>query len=231
MPLFSFVLPAYKADYLSDSRYIKVDGKPVFAIYRSENFPNIKRSIDIWREEANKVGMELYLCRFESFATYGKTYLKSGFDAAIDFQPHFLDYTDYFSWHNFFWRIKRSIKYHLFRKKDTPVVLDYQEYYNYIRCSEGNIDYKRYPCLTPQWDNSPRRVDSKFYALINSTPEKFKYWLRSVFTSFVPYSTEENFIFINAWNEWAEGNYLEPDTRWGTQYLEAIREVIEEENK
>ena len=73
--------------YFKDHRYIKVDGKPVFAVYRSSAIPNMSATIKTWREEAAKQGMELYICRFESCLEGGKEYLDAGFDAAIDFQP------------------------------------------------------------------------------------------------------------------------------------------------
>ena len=85
--------------------------------------------------------------------------------------------------------------------------------------------YKLYPGITPAWDNSARR--KKNAAIItNSTPEKYENWLKQVIGSFKPYSADENFIFINAWNEWAEGNHLEPCQRWGRQYLEATARAL-----
>ena len=73
------------------------------------------------------------------------------------------------------------------------------------------------------WDNSSRRVNQKATILTGSTPQLFGQWYKQKTEKFVPYSKEENFIFINAWNEWAEGNHLEPDQKWGKQYLEALK--------
>lgn len=67
-----------------------------------------------------------------------------------------------------------------------------------------------YPGVTPMWDNTSRRKQ-KMFILDKSTPEKYGEWLYSVMNKFVPYSKDENFVFVNAWNEWAEGNHLEPD--------------------
>jgi hypothetical protein len=80
--------------------------------------------------------------------------------------------------------------------------------------------YKRYPCVTPGWDNSVRRPQGA-RVLTGSTPELYERWLRGVVDRFEPYSPEENLVFVNAWNEWAEGNHLEPCQRWGRAYLEA----------
>jgi hypothetical protein len=66
--------------------------------------------------------------------------------------------------------------------------------------------------------------------LKNSTPNLFKHWLQAVVNRFKPYSREENFVFINAWNEWAEGNHLEPCLKWGTQYLDVVKEIFSSED-
>jgi hypothetical protein len=86
--------------------------------------------------------------------------------------------------------------------------------------------YLRYPCVTPAWDNTARRQSG---ALIfqGSTPERYGRWLREILRRFQPPSSEENLVFINAWNEWAEGNHLEPDQCWGRAYLEATRRELQ----
>ncbi len=80
--------------------------------------------------------------------------------------------------------------------------------------------YKRFPCVSPGWDNSARRRNGGARILVNSSPEEYERWVRGVVGSFEPYSAEENLVFVNAWNEWAEGNYLEPSQHWGRAYLE-----------
>ena len=75
------------------------------------------------------------------------------------------------------------------------------------------------------WDNTPRR-DRWAAVLHDSTPDLYARWLSRLLETFEPYSAEENFVFINAWNEWAEGNHLEPDEQWGRAYLEATRNVL-----
>ena len=69
------------------------------------------------------------------------------------------------------------------------------------------------------------------FLLKNSTPEKYGAWLSFVLKNFVPFSKQENFVFINAWNEWAEGNHLEPDVKWGFRYLEETKKAVNEQNK
>ena len=111
-----------------------------------------------------------------------------------------------------------------------PTLVSYPDYVNKM-IERPLPDYKCYPCVTPSWDNSSRRVNKCFTAFVGSTPQYFGIWLRSVLSKFRPYSVDENFVFINAWNEWAEGNHLEPDQKWGRAYLEEVKRAIDEIDK
>jgi lipopolysaccharide biosynthesis protein len=85
--------------------------------------------------------------------------------------------------------------------------------------------YFRFPCVTPSWDNSARRKAGAAI-LEGSTPDEYERWLRAVVKAFRPPEPGHDLVFINAWNEWAEGNHLEPDLRWGRGYLEATQRVL-----
>lgn len=208
----------------SDPRYIRIDNKPVFAIYRSTLFPDIKKTLAIWREEAAKQGMGLYICRFESFAIAGKEYLSDGFDAAIDFQPLGEPLNKYIK-SNLGARIYRFINTRVFKNR-FPKIINYGRYIKFLS-KQPQPDYKQYPCVTPMWDNTSRRKRN-ITMLTGATPELFGKWLRNVLKRFKPYSKEENLIFINAWNEWAEGNHLEPCRKWGHSYLEETKKAIQD---
>ena len=80
------------------------------------------------------------------------------------------------------------------------------------------------------WDNSPRRKQD-YFILTGSTPDLYRELLLAKLKKFRPYSKEENLFFINAWNEWAEGNHLEPDLKWGTKYLDATKEAISDNDE
>lgn len=206
-------------------QYIKVDGKPVFLIYRSTLFPNMKETIRIWREEAALKGLGLYLCRVETTEQYGKKYLQDGFDAAVEFQPSTHQMREFIKNRNPLKKIFYNINRHLFNTCEKRKV-DYSGYVDYS--SKSPIpDYKMFPGVTPMWDNTARRKE-RMFILDKSTPEKYGEWLKSVVDKFVPFSEEENFIFINAWNEWAEGNHLEPDQKWGFRYLEETRKALDD---
>jgi hypothetical protein len=103
--------------------------------------------------------------------------------------------------------------------------LDYNEYVDFTK-RNLDVDYKRYPGITPMWDNTARR-QKDYFLFKNATPKKYQEWFEAEIKSFIPYSKDENFIFINAWNEWGEGNHLEPCKKWGLQYLEATKAALE----
>lgn len=214
--------------YLKDKRYIKIDGKPVIAIYRSTIIPNIERMLEIWRTEAKKKGINLYICRFESFGQTGEEYQKPGFDASIDFQPHFMHRDEFYKQPRYIIREQiNKIFNKVFSYKLLPDIVSYKKYVEYV-ISKPIVKYKCYPCVTPSWDNSARRKGNNFFAFSKNSPYLYGKWLKHIVKSFKPFSKDENLIFINAWNEWAEGNHLEPDIKWKNGFLEETRKAIKE---
>lgn len=83
------LMPAFK-----DTSYIKVDDKAVLAFYKSSNIPNIKATIKRWLNQTEKEGIQLYICRMETFGDYGESFLQDGFDAAINFEPHGINFSE-----------------------------------------------------------------------------------------------------------------------------------------
>lgn len=210
---FKYLLPFFK-----DERYIRVDGKPVFALYKTQLIPDVEAMIATFQEEANKEGMHLYICKFESNGNMGKQFMKSGIDASIDFQPQNRGRID---------RGRNPIHtlYKLFGKERYQTI-DYKLFVDYQIKKNPLVDYKMFPGVCVCWDNSSRRVGQAFWALTNVNTKDFKRWFSYTYHNFAPFSTDENLIFINAWNEWAEGCHLEPDMRYGRGFLQAIKEVI-----
>jgi len=207
-----------------DERYIKIDGRPFFIVYRQANIPHVKDMIDLWNAEAKKNGFEkgLYILSTTS-GMFEKNPTPLGFDASWDFLPYIYSIKT-----NLNFRIIRKIKKTLGLLKDT-VYLYSDVVDNALRNYQGSKQWKEYPCVYPGWDNSPRRkIDARI--LHGSTPELYEKWLTDVCEKFEPFSEEENFIFLNAMNEWAEGNHLEPDLKWGLKYLEATKRVLEAYN-
>lgn len=212
------LIPAFK-----DRRYIKIGGKPVFLVYRTELLPNPVRTVELWRKEIKKVGLNgLYLIRVESF-TKSPNPGQIGFDAAVEFAP---------DWHNMGPILKRGIINSLttkfgitFNRFFNNRIFDYTEMVRLMTQKE-HPPYKRYRCVTPSWDNSARR-DNDATIFINSTPDKYENWLRAVINETkITFKNDERFVFINAWNEWAEGSHLEPDIKWSHAYLKATKNAL-----
>ncbi len=192
-----------------DNRYIRVNGRPLILIYRAHHHPNPVQLAQLWRDEAKRFGIgEIYLCKVESFPEdYGdpKTI---GFDASIEFQPA--------------WKYLGPPSF--IHPHGNHYVYRYDEVIDRM-LRRDKVSYKRYPCVFPCWDNSPRRK-SEAIIINGSTPDLYGKWLEECLKNFEPFSEEENFVFINAWNEWGECNHLEPDQKFGRGYLEATRRAI-----
>lgn len=205
-----------------DNRYIRINNKPVFCIYRPHYFPDIKVTLKLWRETAkSEFNTDLYLCYFEAPVYNAAQFKDCGFDAVIDFQPTCVG--EFGKRKNLLHKLWKK----LFPKIDNPfnIIYSYKKYVEY-KCNQPLPSYKQFPCVSPGWDNSPRRKKS-FMAFKGNTPFLFAKWLDNVITRYPSYSKDENLVFINAWNEWAEGNHLEPDIKWGRKFLEATKKVIE----
>jgi hypothetical protein len=207
----------------SDRRYIRVNGKPFMAIYRPKLFPDIKNTLKAWRNIAQQEGIgELYMGYMQSFEVKEDP-ANMGFDVAIDFQPDFYLPLP----QNRGNLVERAL--HRFKIKESPFlnnrIFEYADYVDKAKKMQSPA-YKLFPSVSPMWDNTARRKEGA-YILNGSTPVLYGNWLKHVIQQFQPFSAEENFIFINAWNEWAEGNHLEPCQKWGRAYLEATKKALD----
>jgi lipopolysaccharide biosynthesis protein len=207
----------------ADPRYIRIEGKPLFLVYRISNMPEPKRTTDIWREEYLKRGFgELFLCKVESSRKDHMDPKKDGFDAAVEFQPDVRFLKNPIR-RGKFWKYltKLGISSNTYQQNS---ILKYESLVEQA-LNNPQPEYERFRCVTPSWDNSPRKKDN-CHILINSSPQLYEKWLTSVLKLSIEDSRKNNLVFINAWNEWGESNHLEPDTRYGLAYLEATRRAI-----
>lgn len=213
----------YLSKAFRDSRYIRVNGKPVMIVYRVANLPDAKKTSSIWREECRRLGLgEIYLCSVETNAEGQTPPEEYGFDASIEFQP---------LWKNageperkgFFWRLLQKLRLSE-RAYSRNNIYDYEELVKKM-LAKKKVSHKEFPGVSPSWDNSARR--EKALIIKNATPGAYERWLEKVLSDFKPFSRDENFVFINAWNEWAEAAHLEPCRKWGRGYLEATRRALE----
>ncbi|MCX6164396.1 MAG: glycoside hydrolase family 99-like domain-containing protein [Ignavibacteriae bacterium] len=218
----------------ADKRYIRINNKPLFLIYRADSIPKLEERIILWRKIIKEKGYDgIYLCSVKSFHNKlsEDEIIKMGFDALVEFYPgnDSLPHMKYLSLPRFllFAIINKliSILGLKGRIKKLPItfVYDYELMVNKI-INKTKSKYQVFPCVIPSWDNTAR---SRWATVIqNKNIDIYKKWLNYTFERIKNNSIEEQIVFINAWNEWAEGCHLEPDVRNGKKYLKATAEVI-----
>jgi lipopolysaccharide biosynthesis protein len=210
---FDWLLQAF-----TDSRYITLDGKPVFLIYKPDDIPEVERVTDFFRERALKAGLPgLYLIGV------------SHRDETWDPRPRGLDACTMQALPRRDGRIPRrylttKLKLALKHQKSELTIWDYEEFLPSLLRS-NRVDFPDYPIALPRWDNTPRS-GMRGVVLQNSTPELFRRHLRQAMARVADNRPEERIVFLKAWNEWAEGNYVEPDQQWGHAYLDVIRQEL-----
>jgi lipopolysaccharide biosynthesis protein len=205
--------------YLLDERYYTVKNKKLLVIYKPQSIPNPKVVTDYWRECCKESGVgELYIigCWTSNMTPYA---VIDGFDAMAEFQPgSIMEYCN-------------SINDNLEFVNENYCGKVYS--YKYVVDNEIykiNFDKKSlYNAVMPMWDNTPRRNNKGGIIFDGASPTLYKKWMKEVFKHNKNRSDlEDDIVFINAWNEWGEGTYMEPDRRYGYAYLQALREAITE---
>ncbi|MDN5939682.1 MAG: glycoside hydrolase family 99-like domain-containing protein [Salinisphaera sp.] len=219
----------------SDARYIRVDGKPLFVVYNACAIPDLHERLRQWRAAARRHGIEdLYLCATLSVRnTLDAAALRAaGFDAVIDFMPrpdargprtpgNWLRYLAPRAWN----KLLRATG----RDRDLPLA-SVTNRFAYPKLMQHSMrrwrqDAELLPCVVPSWDNAARkRVDADVYQ--NNDPVRYGHWLSAAVQAAARRNSEQQLVFINAWNEWAEGCHLEPDIRHGLAFLEQTRAVL-----
>ena len=212
----------YKAHFYTlltafrDERYIKINGKPLFGIFKPNEIPNCKEFIEIWNDLAIKE-------RLDGIIFYGELYGESKEKYGLDFSTY--------SQH-------RAIEH----KDEKPILLrkldrilhgispnlkayPYSDAMKYF-LKKGAAEITEFPSIITGWDTTAR-LGKDAVILYDSTPELFRKHVREVFDAVQHKESETNIVFIKSWNEWAEGNYIEPDRKWETQYLEVLKDELE----
>jgi len=200
---------------LRDRRYITIDGRPVLIIYRPDLFPDIRATLERWRECFHHAGlrnpfMVMMQTRFACEAD-PRDY---GFEAAIEFPPHKMSVTDV------------GHRLQLYDPGSEPAIYDYDHIVEKA-LARPEPPYRLFRGIVPEWDCTPRRTSPAIF--INCAPYRYQRWLEGLCAktgSDAGRSRDEKLIFINAWNEWAEGAYLEPDRKYGYAYLDATARAL-----
>lgn len=206
--------------FVEDSRYIRVDGRPMILIYRESLFDDIDIKLQLWRDYwREKHGEELYICAVDSMdraGGNGRDPEVLGFDAAVEFPAHHIET-----------RSKLTEDEELDpENKFEGLLLDYPDVVEEI-CSRPYPEYKRIPGCFPAWDNTPRRGNTSV-VMRYAHPSAFQHFLEEKAKEALLLSGDERMIFINAWNEWGEGTHLEPDLAYGHTYLSLLEKMVKE---
>lgn len=231
----------YLVEFFRDSRYIRIDDKPVFIIYRPDLIPNIKKMVSFYKNEVIKRGFKglVVMAQHPTYFVEGEN--REIFDYYIEFEPAFINKIDGYRKSDY---IKRKIERILLntfgddfvtavkknitsKKKDKLTKCNYDESWNKILDLEVESE-KQIAGAFVDWDNTSRNINGLMYT--GTTPIKFEKYF-SALCKKVKTDYGEKIIFINAWNEWAEGAYLEPDERYGFRYLEAVKRVLDLEGE
>jgi len=216
---FNFLLPAFK-----DKRYYKVDGRLLFVIYGISELPNFIHFKTVWNELAVKNGLpEFY---FLSNTSTAKDISKPAFketDGTILSLHSNIDNRQDFS---LFGKIKGKLKSKLSELLRHPLSkYSYAEAIKYFLdpvCKQENV----IPVLVPNWDYTPRRGAGGLI-LTNAKPSLFGEHVRQTFEIIKDKPENKQLVFIKSWNEWGEGNYMEPDLTYGKGYIEALRKEVD----
>jgi hypothetical protein len=194
-----------------DPRYIRVSGRPLLMIYRVQSLPDPQRTFGMWRSECVAAGLpEPLIVKFETHGNFDDP-VDYGCDQAAQFPPHGVGE-----------RVGQSTAPGC---HPGNLVFDYHDVVDaFLR--EPAPPWKRIPTVFPSWDNSPRRKDGESLVFVNNSASAFERWLRGAAEQARAQDDEPPLVFVNAWNEWAEGAHLEPDERHGRAFLEAIARVV-----
>ena len=199
-----------------DDRYIKIDNKPVLIIYSPDEIPETIKFTALWKELAIKNGFNGI--HFIGICNKKWDPVKDGFDGQTVHQPvHYISVYE----RDLFSRIRG------FCKRHTMGVLPYIASYKNLTSGYHFKDFPKdtfIPTIIPNWDTTPR-LHKRGWVFHKSTPDLFKIHFENTVKFVTEQNNEHKMIFIKSWNEWAEGNYLEPDLEWGKGYLNAVREV------
>ena len=221
--------------FFNDERYIKIDNKPMFHVYRIQDIPDLDIFIDTFNDLARKNGFEgIYLV---ATGNEKNKIIRSNNDiSAVVGLDSFtkMRYGSYFYFpsNHLLGRLERSLKHRLkildntpIEKRNKPIKIDYEKEINRLNAKFETSKYV--PCIFPNWDNSARS-GNKSLIFYNSNPKAWKLHLKDVITNYLKHENNPPFVVIKSWNEWAEGNYIEPDAKYGRGWLEAVSKVKKE---
>lgn len=214
----------YLSMFFNDNRYIKIDNKPVLIIYKPHLIKNCIKMIELWNSLAVKDGFDGIYLGYQHSSCYYNNFPKSKFSFGILFEPWYtIDSALRYPFSN---KNNNRILLEKFRNIFCQKLLKKQARFSYENISKlissRRVENNIMKCCFPDWDNTPRHTeDNNGCTIWGSNPEAFKNMVKDTIKNY-----NNDFLFINAWNEWGEGAYLEPDEKYKYGYLKAFNEAI-----
>lgn len=203
--LFDDLLPHFQAPH-----YLRQGGEPILVVHRADIIPDPRAFAETFRRRAKQAGLPgVHLVAAET--THGVDPLALGFDAAVEFPPVGANTL----------RTSALTPIRGVARDFSGRLMSYERLAQYF-AARAEPDFVRYRSVVPGWDNTARR-QSKATVYVGATPEKFSCWVDQARAKESTARGDHGLMFVNAWNEWAEGAYLEPDVEHGYGYLEALR--------
>ena len=200
------------APLFRDRRYIRIDGRPLFVVYRAGSLPDPRASAARFREQARREGIEdPYLVFIQLSGMPAPA--EWGFDAALEFPPHSLELGD----------VTQSVSFG---------VPSHVKVWDYVYSAKAAIarplpEFPLFRGIMTGWDNTPR-LPGNGHVFVNAHAANYERWLTALVAQARHRPLDQRLLFVNAWNEWAEGCHLEPDEAYGHAFLEATRRALEE---
>ncbi len=211
---FDSLLPAFL-----DDRYIRVDNRPVFIVYKPLKLPDLEATLALWRQMAAEAGLPgLHIVGYATFPHEDP--VAAGYDATMR-GPDFKLRPWARGWRNPMARVVQSVN----ARRGLP------QSYSFAEMAQRSMAQPEatlmYPCIVHAWDNTPRSGKNGV-AYTNPDPSIYRTLLRAGLDAVAGQPEQNRILFLKSWNEWAEGNHLEPDLRYGFAYLDVLRSVLQD---
>lgn len=211
---FMHLLPAF-----SDKRYVRVNGKVFYVIYDAIHFPNVEKYIKFWRQLAKENGLgDFYFVATDYNSEHKDELLAKGFDA--------INNVDYINIYHLMPKWKKALFTIARTYLGIPMIFKYKEAIKYM-LHPTSTEREVIPVIAPNWDHTPRS-GSKGTVMTNCEPRYFKQLAKEAMSMIKNKPEQEQIIMLKSWNEWGEGNHMEPDIKHGMGYINALNEAIRE---